>query len=323
MSSFSNESEPLVSVLIATYNQKDLLIETLESVVAQTYGNYEVIVSDDCSTDGSQEILRKYASSYPFFRVYFQKENLGITGNYNFLADCAKGDFVSTFSGDDIMLPNKLEAQVEALKANPGVSFCHHAVYDMDSATGKVRGVITHSYKDGITRAEDVLRNMGVPGSMSVMYRRESAPSPVFEPSIGTASDWLNLIDLAMNGGGVYIDVPLCFYRKDGSYNKKDPTKYENDFVRTIEIARDVYGGVRESIKEACDYALARFYLGAGYRRLMRGDLDVARLFLNYALREKSLVLHASILSLFTYIPASSRVLWAVKGFYKRISRRI
>lgn len=317
----SKIERPLVSVLIATYNQKEVVAETVESVIRQTYQSTEIIISDDCSVDGTGDVLRSICLKYPKIKLYLQSKNLGVTGNYNFLASLASGDYVSIFSGDDVMLPNKLEMQVEVLEKNPEISFCHHAVYDIEYNSGNVRGIITQKYKNNRTSIEDLLRNMGVPGSMSIVYRKSMAPDPVFDPSIGTASDWLNMIQLASKGGGVFLDQPLCLYRRDDGYNKKDPTKYEQDFIETINIARRLYSDGKDSIAAACDYALARFYMGAGYRRMERGDNEISRAYFSMARRHPQFITQGLVLALFSYLPVGQAFLLRFKKLYKKFSK--
>jgi glycosyltransferase involved in cell wall biosynthesis len=311
-------AQPLVSVLIATYNQKDVVGETLQSVALQSYRNIEIIISDDSSTDGTPEVLREFAARNSNVRLYLQKENLGITKNYNFLASMARGGFVSIFSGDDIMVPSKIERQVEVLRNSVDASYCHHAVYDMEYRTNKIRRIISYAYVDSVTTIDAVLRNMGVPGSMSVMYRKSMAPSPAFDPRIKTASDWLNIIHLTARGRGIYLDEPLCYYRRDDGYNQKDPTRYERDFVDTIEIARATYACNDAGIGRACDYALSRFFLGAGYRRLIRGDISVARDFFLRATGDPKLRVGGLFFTALSYFPFAREMCSAIVRVYKR-----
>lgn len=84
MSQPSDIEQPLVSVCIITYNQKKFLRECIESVLAQDYPNIEIIVGDDASTDGTQEMLREFETTYPDkFVLRLAKINMGITCNSN------------------------------------------------------------------------------------------------------------------------------------------------------------------------------------------------------------------------------------------------
>jgi len=100
-------SRPLVSVVIPVYNAEPFLREALDSVLAQDYEPFEVIVVDDGSTDGSGTIAR----SYPEVR-YLRQENQGPAVARNAGIAAAQGEFLAFFDADDVMLPNKLSVQV-------------------------------------------------------------------------------------------------------------------------------------------------------------------------------------------------------------------
>ncbi len=314
-------SRPLVSIIVAVYNQLNVVKQALESIINQTYENIEIIVSDDCSTDGTQEVLSRIASTNPKIRLFLQEKNLGITNNYNFLAAKVNGKYVAVFAGDDVMCPEKIEKQIVLLENNPDSSFCHHAVTILGYTSNKIQGVITHKYVNGITTIHDVLRNLGIPGAMSIVCRRTALKVPVFSPDIPTASDWLFIIHLTMTGKGLYIEEPLCFYRKDSDYNGKDPTQYENDFLQTIDVTRATYASLGDEIDKSCDYALARYSLGAGYRRLIRGEQEKARTLFKLAMPERKLMVKAFVLYILSIISVSSRLLIISKQVYKKISQ--
>lgn len=315
-------SKPLVSVLVAVYNQTKVVEQTLDSIAAQTYKNIEIIISDDCSTDGTQEILKRIASNNPAIRLFLQQKNLGITRNYNFLAAKANGKYVALFAGDDVMFRVKIDEQVKLLEGNQDASFCHHAVEIIDYVSNESRRVISHRYESGVTTIHDVLRNLGIPGAMTIVYRRDAAKDPVFDLEIPTASDWLQMIHLTMAGRGLYIEKPLCFYRKDIEYNGKDPTRYENDFLKTITVARASYALPGDAIDKSCDYALARYSLGAGYRRLMRGERVIARSLFKAARSERKLMIMASVLGLISFFSIPRRFLSLAKQVYKTTTLR-
>lgn len=267
---------PLVSVVIATYNQESVVEASIKSILAQTYSNIEVIISDDCSNDRTALVINNLINSDNRVKFYRQESNVGITTNYNFLVSKCNGKYISLFAGDDIMHSEKIERQVQLLEANDGASFCHHAVEILDHSSGRVSGVVTHKYPFGVTKIIDVIRNFGIPGSMSVMYRRSLMTDPVFNSSIKTASDWLHIIELCSIGDGLYLDSPLCKYRQMSDYNGKDPFKYESDFVNTINIAKSKFSSV-PGVNSACDYAMNRYKIGSAYRLISNGFVKEGR----------------------------------------------
>lgn len=113
----SDVIEPLVSVIIPVYNGEKYLSETLDSVTAQTYTPYEIVLVDDGSTDGGAAI----AKIYPSVRYFFQK-NSGIAAARNRAIEVAKGDLVAFLDQDDLWTPNKLKVQVRYALEHPEVA---------------------------------------------------------------------------------------------------------------------------------------------------------------------------------------------------------
>ncbi|HNX13772.1 MAG TPA: glycosyltransferase family A protein [Oscillospiraceae bacterium] len=113
---------PKISVLIPSYNYGRFLGNCLDSVFAQTYRDFEVIVADDGSTDDTEEITR----SYPV--RYFKLEHRGISATRNFLLEQAAGDFISFVDSDDICMPEKLAVQIAEFKKDPDLQAVFSAV---------------------------------------------------------------------------------------------------------------------------------------------------------------------------------------------------
>lgn len=124
---------PKVSVFITSYNQKDYLIEAVESVLNQTLKPFEIIIADDCSTDGSQEIIWEYARKYPdLIRPFCHSQNLGIPKNKRFALEQVQGDLVTYLDGDDRYLPRKLELELETLRNHPEAQIVYSNIYFID-----------------------------------------------------------------------------------------------------------------------------------------------------------------------------------------------
>ncbi len=121
------QSYPRISLGIVTYNHENFIAECLESVLAQTYPNFEIVIADDCSQDRTYEIAAKYMSLYPdkIKMVMSAPKNLGMVANHNRLLAELDADYIAFFCGDDIMHPRKLERQMELLLANPQASLCY------------------------------------------------------------------------------------------------------------------------------------------------------------------------------------------------------
>jgi len=121
---------PLVSVCIPVYNHRKFLVQSIESVISQSYKNIEIVISDDHSTDGSQEIIKHYIKKYPklFKKARLGNTNLGVKKHLPLIKSFCSGKYVCVFSGDDLMFPNKIQTQVEWLESNDKNIFHAHYV---------------------------------------------------------------------------------------------------------------------------------------------------------------------------------------------------
>jgi glycosyltransferase involved in cell wall biosynthesis len=115
----SPESGPLVSIIVPAYNQARWIRDTLESVIAQTYDNWECIVVNDGSTDATAEIVRSLAQSDERIRL-IEQANRGVSSARNVGIDASAGKYVVFLDGDDLLLPEKLRRQVTALEQTGG-----------------------------------------------------------------------------------------------------------------------------------------------------------------------------------------------------------
>ena len=128
---------PLVSVFMPVYNHELYVVSALNSVLNQTYENFEIVISDDCSHDLTPIIVKQYAEKHPD-KIRFYKlsnENLG-SKHFELLLKQCKGDYVCMFSGDDIMYPEKIEKQMHDV-LRLGLSFHGHSV-DCINASGQI-----------------------------------------------------------------------------------------------------------------------------------------------------------------------------------------
>jgi len=129
---------PLVSVLTPAYGAEDFLAETIESVLGQSYTNIEYIIIEDCSPDGTWEIIEKYAKQDTRIKAFRNPQNLRIAGTRNRCVSLAAGTYVAWQDADDISLPERIARQVERMEAHPKVGICGTA-YEMFNTSGPMR----------------------------------------------------------------------------------------------------------------------------------------------------------------------------------------
>ena len=124
------KAHPKVSVYITSYNQKEYLVEAIESVLAQTLTPHEIIITDDSSHDGSQEVIAQYALKYPnlIFPIY-HTQNLGVVQTRIDSLNAVTGDFVTYVDGDDRLLPEKLECELDILAENETAAIAYSNNY--------------------------------------------------------------------------------------------------------------------------------------------------------------------------------------------------
>ena len=122
-----------LSVCIPTYNGSDYLEECLDSIFAQTFNNYEIVIVDDHSTDDSFEIANHYASKENRIRVYRNKRNLGLVNNWNHCIGLAKGEWIKFVFQDDLLKFNCLEKMMENVNSSIKMIVCkREIIFDSD-----------------------------------------------------------------------------------------------------------------------------------------------------------------------------------------------
>lgn len=114
---------PLVTVGMPSYNKAPFLTEAIESILAQSYTNIELLISDDGSTDESAEICRDHAGRDPRIRFVSQPVNLGMIANFDFVLNEARGEYFMWFSADDRVEPNWLETCLQACEKGSVIGF--------------------------------------------------------------------------------------------------------------------------------------------------------------------------------------------------------
>src|SRR5258708_11720264 len=124
--------KPLVSVLMTSYNRETYIADAIDSVLASTYTNFELIICDDGSTDNTVAIAGSYAEKDNRIRIYINEKNLGDYPNRNQAASHARGKYLKYQDSDDIIYPHGLQVMVEAMERFPEVSyaFCANEVQD-------------------------------------------------------------------------------------------------------------------------------------------------------------------------------------------------
>ena len=117
---------PLVSVMITSYNQKDILPRAIDSVLNQTYNNIQIVIADDSSTDGSQDLINAYSEKFPGkIKPAFAIKNQGIPKNKNAGFYACDGELITYLDGDDYYFPEKIEKEIRVFQSNPNLDIVY------------------------------------------------------------------------------------------------------------------------------------------------------------------------------------------------------
>ena len=120
-----SNGEPRVSIGLPVYNGENYLEEALEAILAQTFKSFELVISDNASTDRTEEICRTYADRDSRIRYYRNPENLGPAWNHNRVFELSTGEYFRWAAHDDLFAPSLIEKSVEVLDCDPSVVLCH------------------------------------------------------------------------------------------------------------------------------------------------------------------------------------------------------
>jgi glycosyltransferase involved in cell wall biosynthesis len=268
---------PKVSVIVPIYNQAPFIRETVDSVLSQDYGNIELVLSDDGSTDGTTEILREYAAREPErIKLVASEQNTGIAGAFNRALDAHSGEFIAWLGGDDTMLPGKLSRQVAVLRARPDVAGCCHDAEVFDSESGKAYGRFTDVYNGRRGVRDGGIELLLDPGYQmlpsTMMVRSSSVGSIRFDPRIRVSNDWLFDIMVFRHGRIAGLDDVLARYRRHRSNATSQTSDALEDALVVLALAEARYPELHRLIR------LRRLssIFGEASRRFRTGDRAAA-----------------------------------------------
>ena len=248
--------EVKVSVIIPTYNSAHFIIEAVDSVLAQTFTDFEVLVIDDGSKDNTKEVLtEKYGNSIQ----YFYKENGGVSKARNFGIEKAKGKYVAFLDSDDAWIPEKLEKQIAALEKISENKACYSSFYLCDENLNP--GEINRSERkaDALT---DLLLIGNVVATPSTVIAEKELFQQVggFDYELSQCADWEMWIRLATKTEFIYIDEPLLKYRIHGANMSKNAALLENDTILLMEKGFAL-PNLPSYVKAKKNEALAKVYM--------------------------------------------------------------
>ncbi|MBK2356961.1 glycosyltransferase family 2 protein [Francisella hispaniensis] len=221
-----------VSVCVMTYNQEKYIGQCLESLVTQeTDFDFEIIVGDDFSTDGTRDVIQEYQKKYPdIIKPVFRDKNVGITENIKEIYFVANGEYIAHMDGDDYALPGKLQIQADFLDNNPKCSGVFHRM-NILLLDGSIK-LDNYKYfgEDGSFDLSITLQRQAVGANSSKMFRKKILDDIIFPKGI-ELFDWYFHAITAEHGYLAYCDIdkPYGVYRQNVGITYKMPKKFLND----------------------------------------------------------------------------------------------
>ncbi|WP_442109187.1 glycosyltransferase family 2 protein [Pseudomonas sp. NUPR-001] len=201
-------TQPLVSIVAPCYNAEKYLEVALQSIFAQDYGNFEVIIVDDGSTDNSVAMLRALQQTYDF--QLFTQANQGVSATLNNGLAHAKGVYVSTPDLDDIMLPHSISVRARYLDEHPKVGCVGALISYMDSDGVEIK--TQHRTKVKKYSFDEIVSGAVVMGAPGALYRMEAMKAANFYDPTIKVQDFQMTLRIASKGYEVH-EIPVCVTR--------------------------------------------------------------------------------------------------------------
>lgn len=213
----SSDCRMKVTIMIPTFNQEKFIRETIDSALAQTYPNLEVIVGDDASTDATAELLANILDSR--LKYVRNSSNLGRTANYrNLLYNHATGDFVVNLDGDDYFTDQKfIESAVNCISGKAGVVMVVARVTIKTEIDESVTKIPNFQERTGMQILSMLPKREYTVMHMATLYSRKHALDINFYRSDAISSDWESLYRLSLRGVVKYLDQNIGVWRKHGT----------------------------------------------------------------------------------------------------------
>ena len=239
---------PFISVVIPTYNSENFIIKTLETVFSQTYDNYEVIISDDGSTDNTVVVVKSFFSKYPSRnKTLLINKHEGPGAARNKGIENASGDWVSFLDSDDLWIHNKLERVVKHILDNEGVDIVCHSLVDIEGPKETLM-VPSKYFNNKIDPFLSIYRENCLYTSALTIKKSILYQAGLFDNILPSAQDydlWLRLGMINKIKMG-FIEEPLTTYmNREGNIGSNVETRLQC----MLEISKKYYAELKKVSK--------------------------------------------------------------------------
>ena len=271
---------PEVSVIINCHNEAQFVGETLDSVFAQTFEDWEIVFWDNASTDGSGDIAASYGDKVRYFR----SEEMVSLGRARRLAyDQSRGKFIAILDADDLWLPQKLERQVALFQADPqvGMTYCDTMGFDDDGDRFRLYKSTT-PYR-GQAFGQLIAKNFIC--SSAMMFRREAVEQLgcAFDDRFARAQDYDLSLRLAYQFPMDFVDEPLTKWRINGVFEKpwkRGLVSRAEDVKLTMENLLELHPEIEAAYPDELRGFYKELDYGLGVSSWQKGNRTEARRYL-------------------------------------------
>ena len=227
----TSDSVPRVSVICAAYNGQAFLPKTIDALIGQTEKNFEVIIVDDASTDGTSRLLSGITD--PRFKIIKNEINQRLIFTRNRAIENSNAPYVAVTDQDDVSSPSRLAVQASVLDREPALSAVYSYVSAIDETGSPTTGLPDWPYSGEAARAGLIFHNFVTHSSL--MFRRNCAPDPVYSSEYPLCEDYNLLFHLADKGSGLaLVKDRLLGYRYHASNHSKSTVTEMSSLSRQL-----------------------------------------------------------------------------------------
>lgn len=295
---------PTVSVIIPTYNRATLLGRAIQSVLAQTYQDFELIIVDDASTDDTESLVKSFNSEK--IRYIRHRKNKGVSAARNTGIRSAKGDYIALQDSDDEWMPEKLEKQMRAFAtAPPEAGIVYTGFYMIVKNKKKYQPSASITPKDGKIFSS-IIKGEYLVSPQTIVVKRECFEKyGLFDERFPPMEDWEMSLRLSKHYQFKYIDEPLALYH----IQPDSISRNKSAIIKSYKMILERYF---EDIKQDKGM-LAKHYLRLGHFLYSNGEISQGRDYFTRSIKAYPL-----------YIKAIGAFLASCLGanLYKMLARR-
>jgi glycosyltransferase involved in cell wall biosynthesis len=285
-----------VSVVVMTYNHIRFIREALDGILAQrTDFSYEIIVSEDCSTDGTREVVVEYQQRRPNrIRLLLSERNIRSNAVVRRGFESARGTYVAFLDGDDYWInPDKLQKQVRFMRAHPECSLCFHNARVVYEDGSRPPHNWTPADQPPFSGFEEIWMGNFIP-MCSTLFRREAlADVPSWYEALFPITDWPLHILAASRGRIGYLDEVMGVYRQHsgGLYSVHSE---DQKLQKTLTFYRTMNANLQYRHDRLVRTAISKYFLEWAEEYKRRGDWERARKCFRTGLQGRPLNRHIS-----------------------------